>query len=322
MEQPGGGLGAEVPGWLVEAITALARAQAQRMRGYFGHFHDIGEDDQVQVGVVGVLAALGGYDRRRGPIAGAGPDRLSKPFSTFATTVVKRRLIDLHRGRSRRAAQDVAIAVCADAVARGEAGEPAELAEEELAVWVRTIRVTAQRRAGDDPGRRAGRRRWTAAQEVACAALMWRRGLSCRGAALELADRAELRAALAMDGVPHFTWLARAAEVATHFPQKRPAANNGAFRGPLVASGVMVEALRRTGMKNLAQGALGELPALLSRSMILERVIPIGSSTLDRLVGAGQFPPPRIKVGRLRFWHKDAVERWLGAAPADAPKGE
>jgi predicted DNA-binding transcriptional regulator AlpA len=300
------------------------------MRGYFGHFHDIGEDDQVQVAVVGVLAALGGYDRRRGPVEGAGGDRLSKPFSTYATTVIKRRLIDLHRGRSRRAAQDVAIAVCADAVARGEAGEVPELGDEELAVWLRTIRVTAQRRAGratDAPRRRGRPRRFTPAQEVACAALMWRRGLSPRGAAAELGERPELAAAIGLPGVPSLRWLAGVADFCTRFPQKAATANNRRATGTTGHVGRLlpfVELQRRSGMQNLVQGELRDVPALLRLADIQARVINLSRSTLDQLIAAKRFPAPVRRVGRHRLWARSDVEVWLRtpepqAAPAAKP---
>lgn len=313
-----------MPGWLVEAVRALARAQAQRMTGYFRHFHDISEDDQVQVGVMGVLRALPSYDTRRGPIAAAdgagGADRVSKPFSTFATLVIKRRLIELQRGRTRRARQDAAIAIACDATVDPETGEPAELADEELATWLRTLRAAAERRDAVDR-RRQGRRSFTAAQEVACAGLMWRRGLSCRAAAAELADRPELRTAIGLRSVPHFTWLARvAAEVATRFPDKPPAANNGQKKSPTASVGELVEFHRRSAMHNLAQGAMRDLPVLLTYAMLRDRVIPLSVSTIDKLVKDGRFPAPCRKVGRVKMWARADVEAWLRDAPKAAKK--
>lgn len=64
----------------------------------------------------------------------------------------------------------------------------------------------------------------------------------------------------------------------------------------------------------IANKTAPELPALLTKSLILSHFIPVGVRTLDRWIAAKEFPAAEIAKGaKLRFWRRETVENWIEA---------
>ena len=61
-----------------------------------------------------------------------------------------------------------------------------------------------------------------------------------------------------------------------------------------------------------------ELPALLTRRMIIAHFVPLGARTLDRWISIGQFPRPDISIGgKTRLWRIETIRRWIEAQAAE-----
>jgi predicted DNA-binding transcriptional regulator AlpA len=56
------------------------------------------------------------------------------------------------------------------------------------------------------------------------------------------------------------------------------------------------------------------LPQLLTKSLIRRHYLPAGQRTLDRWISAGTFPRADIAIGgKVRYWKRETVERWIAA---------
>jgi prophage regulatory protein len=55
---------------------------------------------------------------------------------------------------------------------------------------------------------------------------------------------------------------------------------------------------------------------MLSIEEVLE-IVPVGKSTLFRMVKAGQFPKGKLISPNRRVWYADQVEQWQGDLPVD-----
>jgi hypothetical protein len=62
---------------------------------------------------------------------------------------------------------------------------------------------------------------------------------------------------------------------------------------------------------NATQKKAQPLPGLLTELMIRTHYLPIGSRTLSSWLASGKFPPPDVRTGKLRFWLRATVEKWV-----------
>jgi RNA polymerase sigma factor (sigma-70 family) len=216
----------------------LTRKLARGQLGLFAPYPDCGTDDLAQEALAAVHKAFPRFN----PTIAA--------FSTFATKVGHRAILNMHRGRKRdadrqeRKRADVVEAVEPDHVQwepdeapgetiDGEVVGSSSIADEglpPLAEWLACMFAHLQRNAEQLPADwNRGRTSFTAVQQLAAGLLMRRLRLTCRAAAGLFQDRPDLRAAIAMvDGdVPAKDWFARAAEMQCEYfaslpPRKRP----------------------------------------------------------------------------------------------------
>lgn len=59
-------------------------------------------------------------------------------------------------------------------------------------------------------------------------------------------------------------------------------------------------------------------PLLLLDMAALEQMLSLGHTTIEKLVKAGDFPPP-VYIGRSRRWLMSAVEDWVERKVRPAP---
>ncbi|MGN6627416.1 MAG: helix-turn-helix transcriptional regulator [Tepidisphaeraceae bacterium] len=66
------------------------------------------------------------------------------------------------------------------------------------------------------------------------------------------------------------------------------------------------------------------MPRLLTLELIREYYIPLGRSTLFRMISSGQFPAATKQMGRkVRLWDRDEIEAWVEErTTAKAKKGQ
>lgn len=183
------------------SARALVTRVVQAHEHLFRAFADLQRDDLVSFGVDVLRAAYPTYDQRRGS------------FSNWVHQIVPRRLKSLLRDRGRAAAREARYAA-----ARPEFVPPAAIHfaewdhDKPIAEWLRDVYDAAKRvyRPQDYRRRTGCPRTYSVAQMVAVATLAYRLKLTCRGVALELADRPDLREACRLPRAPSYRHIYRA----------------------------------------------------------------------------------------------------------------
>lgn len=195
--------------WDERLAKALADAAVARKFGMFAHFRDLGRDDLEQEALTAIHRAFPTFD----------PDKAS--FSTWASMVAGRRLIDIYRTRARQAGREGVYASLTpseqespiDALLTG-LDSPGDVFPLDVAEWLRSIYYQAKRML-TAPRHRRGRRYFSPGQAMAAAFLMEREGLTTRGAVEFFRARPELAEAIRFRHVPSHYWFWQAQELLT-----------------------------------------------------------------------------------------------------------
>jgi excisionase family DNA binding protein len=54
------------------------------------------------------------------------------------------------------------------------------------------------------------------------------------------------------------------------------------------------------------------IPALLTLALIRQHYLPLGATTIFRMISAGKFPAADMQHGRkIRLWRRETVEAWI-----------
>ena len=203
--------------WSEDRARGVARTVAKRKLPMFSAWPDIELDDLFAECFMAISRAHPKFnpDYRT-------PSGKRICYSTFAYSVASRQLIDIWRSRARRTNGEIAFREslpCNPHVLRPERLED-ELREMPLVDWVAQVYLRALR-AHRVKGVRRGRKWYGLPQCVAAALLMRRLKLSCRGAAMLLAEREDLRQALRMSRCPSYVWCHRARRIAKQRARSR-----------------------------------------------------------------------------------------------------
>jgi DNA-directed RNA polymerase specialized sigma24 family protein len=195
--------------WDEPLARKIARRVAQRKLPMFFHFKDLSLDDLTQEGVAGIVRKHADWDSTLSAL------------TSWYYLLASRRLLDLHRARTRIADNEGKAATLAptegwddldaiDQTLEGEADAPALAVED----WLRSIYQHARRSL--TAGRyRQGRRFYNVAQVVAVGLFHERMGSTLRGSRQAFLDNREFAAAVHFRHVPGVTWFHGASEVRT-----------------------------------------------------------------------------------------------------------
>lgn len=206
-----------------DGMRRLVAEAVRKKRGLFERFDDVDEEYLIQEGMLRAIDMHASYDPKRNK--GKEPERgkFPKPYSTWITRGVNFRLLDIFRKRSRQAKRDGAAAAVTQArhgkaVPQGkgsrldicveDAGVPWPEEPRSLAFWLREVYARAA--AAFPPKARRGPPGFTQAKAIAIGALIQRMKLSTRAAAMFLAQKPDIRAAVALPRVPSHGWLVKA----------------------------------------------------------------------------------------------------------------
>lgn len=247
--------------WDETVARRVTRAVVHEYIGFFKRFPDLGKQELYEELMPQVEAASDGFD--------AGVASQAK----YVWTVAKRRLFNKLRDRERRhqwervyasmrpgevidvvdpprGPVETRVKLTGNEQREAErfAGEFDEQFEREVIVadnagtpplveWLHEVYTRAKLLGA---GRsQQGRRRFTAAQQVACGMLMLRLDLSCHGGVLLFKHRADLCRVMEWDSVPSFMFFSRAREVVKEILERSSGRRSGFGRSAVNSKGTV-----------------------------------------------------------------------------------